>query len=511
MKKFLLFPLFYCCAFAQVTAAGFDVKTSSIIDQPAIEVLGDYNGSWYVIGFEKPNHPEKPARFYILKYAAGFPTAKCSPVYPPFGEKTDYLKAAIVDKKISIFYSRTEHLPDRPSMVDSREGYKQIPKIMRQDYDPVSLLPAGDPVAVFDEVKEHFAASGIDVVHSEDKTKTAILIKHYFRQSKFKLLLVDNVSDSVFQNIYELNTGKDLVSFRRMVVSNNCRVFLEAKTQIDPLHVDTRKKAVTNYYFLSAAKGEELQTLSKASPNGDNPVAKDPAIGCLNVNDGELAVSWDNYVNEHSPVLKSISVSIYNEQLQSTNTREIVPDESIITKAANYQKTKGGLENLVTQQLLPLSGENFLVILEQQRESIEKDKVTQIPVKTVERNYLLAYRMDAGLQLKSANFIDKRQSAHTLDYAFSSQAYRVNNDVYLFHNEDCAADDEHGLSLMGVCLSANGGEAVTKKIVHTSEDFFISLNHIYPGPENRILFTEEKLVDYTSEGKELKLLEVRVK
>ena len=136
MKILGFLPLFWCCFVLKASATGFDIKTSSIIDQPAIEVMGDYNNSWYVIGFEKPNHPDKPARFYILKYAAGFPNAKSSPVYPPFGEKTDYLKAAIVNNKLSIFYSRCERVVERPDMVDARDGYKQIPKVLRQDYDP---------------------------------------------------------------------------------------------------------------------------------------------------------------------------------------------------------------------------------------------------------------------------------------------------------------------------------------------------------------------------------------
>ena len=259
MKNFWLpvFCYFFCL---QACAAGYDIKTSSIIDQPAIEVLGDYNGSWYVIGFEKPNHPEKPARFYILKYAAGFPTAKCSPVYPPFGEKTDYLKAAIVNKKVSIFYSRTEHLPERPNMVDRRDGYKQIPKIMRQDYDPLTLLPAGEPVVVFDENKEHFAACGIDIAHSEDRTKTAILIKHYFRQNKFKIVLIDNAKDQSIERTYPIKTEKDLINFRRLLVNNDGQIFLEARKQDDPLHPDTKGKKGAQFYFFSVVESIQWST-----------------------------------------------------------------------------------------------------------------------------------------------------------------------------------------------------------------------------------------------------------
>ena len=509
LKIYLLFWFCFSCLLPAVYATGYDVKTSSIIDQPAIEVLGDYNGSWYVIGFEKPNHPDKPARFYILKYAAGFPTAKSSPVYPPFGEKTDYLKAAIVDKKISIFYSRTEHLPDRPNMVDSRDGYKQIPKILRQDYDAITLLPTGEPVVVFDELKEHFAASGIDIAQSEDKSKTAILIKHYFRQSKFKVLLIDNIKDAVSERSYEIKADKDLVNFRHMVVSNTGQIYLEAHTQLDPLHLSATNKTKPHYYFFSinATAHDEPQMIKISATNVGNPLSNDPTIACLN--NGELLVSYDYYVNT---VLKGITLTRYKPDLTISGTHNIVPDAKFITKAAPYQNNKTlGLDYLATIQLLPLQGSNFMLVTEFHRTTDNKDKVTGITTTLLERHYLITYRFDESMNVTAAHFIDKKQSAHNIGYAFSAQAYRQGNDVYLFHNEDCEADDEHGLALLSTRFPANGTEPVTQKIVRTSEDFFISLEHIYPGPDNRIMFTEEKIVDFSAEGRELKLFEVKVR
>ncbi len=515
MKNFLLFPLFYCFLLLRGYAAGFDIKTSSIIDQPAIEVLGDYNGSWYVIGFEKPNHPEKPARFYILKYAAGFPIAKSSPVYQPFGEKTDYLKAAIVDKKLCIFYSRTEHLPDRPNMVDGRDGYKQIPKILRQDYDPVTLLPAGEPVVVFDEAKEHFAASGIDIAQSEDQSKTAIVIKHYFRQSKFKVLLLDNITDAVFEHRYTLKTDKDLVNFKRIVVSNTGQVFLEARIQEDPLHPDTKDKRAHRFYFFSINKTNTddeapMLMLPSTNPGHDALINNDPLIACLN--NGQLVVAFDHYMNERSSVLKNISIKGYLPDFTPTASQEIIPDVKFTSKAASYQNNRAqGLEYVEGRQIIPLDGGNFMLIAECRHSTDSKDKVTGLSTTLFERHYLLAYRLDESMTIKAADFIDKHQSAHNIYSAFSAQASRLGNDVFLFYNEDCAADDEHGLYLLGTKLLANGTESTTQKIVHTSEDFFVSLNHIYVSSTGRILFTEEKIVDFDVEGRQLKLLEIKPK
>jgi hypothetical protein len=510
LKNFFLPLFFWLCLVLKVSATGFDIKTSSIIDQPAIEVLGDYNNSWYIIGFEKPNHPDKPARFYILKYAAGFPAAKSSPVYPPFGEKTDYLKATIVNGKLSIFYSRCERVVERPDMVDSRDGYKQIPKIMRQDYDPVTLLPSGDPVTIFDEAVEHFASSGIELAQSDDKSKTAILIKHYFRQQKFKVILIDNGKGPLFERTFPIKTEKDLINFKHIVVGNDGQMLLEAKTQEDPLLLQGKGKKPVRFYFFSInSKNDVPQIMSLDAAVGGNQSSGEPAIAILN--NGEFIISYDHYASDRSPVLKGISVSKYKTDFELLATQDLAPDQKLLDRAAVYQKTKAGLENLETRQLLPLDAGNFVLLAEYRRATDNKDKVTGAITTVLDRHYLLAYRFDNQLTLIATSFIDKKQTTHTIDYAFSFQAYRKGNDVYLLHNEDCESDDEHGLNLLNSFLPAAGGEPITQKIVHTSEDFFISLEHIYPGSNNRILFAEAKVVDFSVEARELKLLEVRVK
>jgi len=511
LKKFLIPSFLSFCLVTGAFATGFDIKTSSIIDQPAIEVLGDYNGSWYVIGFEKPNHPEKPARFYILKYAAGFPTAKVSPVYPPFGEKTDYLKSAVINGKICVFYSRTEHLSERPDMVDNRDGYKQIPKIMCQRYDPVSLLPSGGPVAVFDETKEHFAASGIDIAQSEDHSKTAILIKHYFRQNKFKVLLFDNNKGPLFERSYDLKTEKDLVNFRHMVVGNNGQIFIEAKTQEDPLHPYTKGKKMLRYYFFSINnQGDEPKMLNLAEDAGGNQYAGDPVIAILST--GELLVSYERFAGDHSPLMTGISIAKYKNDFTVSGAGEITPSAKFITQASAYQTTKeSGLEYIETRQILPLQDGNFMLLAEYHRTTESKDKTTGANTTLTENNYLITYRLDNTMAVTASNFIDKKQSSHSSNYAFSARAYHKGNNVYLFHNDDCECDGEHGLSLFCTTLSATGGEPATQKIVGTSADFFISMQQLYTDQTNRILFTEEKIVDFTSESKELKLLELRLR
>ena len=89
--------IFYCLFITGAFASGFDIKTSSVIAQPNVEVLGDLKGSWYAIGFEKPGNLNKPPRYQIFKYATGFKTGKTSILFSSFGEKTLYLRSAFIN------------------------------------------------------------------------------------------------------------------------------------------------------------------------------------------------------------------------------------------------------------------------------------------------------------------------------------------------------------------------------------------------------------------------------
>jgi hypothetical protein len=93
----------------------------------------------------------------------------------------------------------------------------------------------------------------------------------------------------------------------------------------------------------------------------------------------------------------------------------------------------------------------------------------------------------------------------------SAQAFRKGNDVYLFHNDDWESDDEHGMSLLCSKLAAAGGEPETKKIVHTSDDFFPCMQHVWFNTAGKILISEEKSVDFEDVSREVKLLEVTLK
>ena len=211
--------------------------------------------------------------------------------------------------------------------------------------------------------------------------------------------------------------------------------------------------------------------------------------------------------------MTGISIAKYKSDFSVSGASEITPSVKFIARASAYQTTKeNGLEYIETRQILPLQGGNFMLLAEYRRTTEGKDKVSGANTTFTENNYLITYQLDNNMAVSAANFIDKKQNTHASGYAFSARAYHKGNEVYLFHNDDCSdCDGEHGLSLFCTTLPANGGEPSTQKIVGTSADFFISMQQLYTDQTSRILFTEEKLVDYTSESKELKLLELRLR
>src|ERR1043165_606691 len=148
MIKNILTSIFTAMLATNLFAAGFDIKTSSIIDQPGVEVLGDYKGSWYVVGFEAAGTLNRPPRYKIFKYAPGFKNGKISPLYESFGEKTLYLESAFINNKISMFYAKCGKREDVSILLDKRDGRRQLPVIMRQDYDPNTLEAIGLPETV---------------------------------------------------------------------------------------------------------------------------------------------------------------------------------------------------------------------------------------------------------------------------------------------------------------------------------------------------------------------------
>jgi len=141
-------------------------------------------------------------------------------------------------------------------------------------------------------------------------------------------------------------------------------MLVEAKTQEDPLLLDPKGKKLLKYYFFSVnGEDDDPPVMSLAAAVGGNQTSSVPAIAVLN--SGELVISYDHYANDHSPVLKGISVSKYKTDFTLIATYDIVPDQKLLDKASAYQTTKEkGLEYLETRQILPLDGGNFLLIAE---------------------------------------------------------------------------------------------------------------------------------------------------
>lgn len=494
-----------------VFATGFDIRTSSVIVQPDVEILGYRKGSWYVIGFDKPGNLNKPPQYKFFKYAEGFKTGFSSPLYKSFGEKTYYLQSAIAQNRISMFYARCEKRKDEETMMETRPDRKQLPVIMRQDFDLDSLTPVGESKVIFDETDEYFACSGINIAESNDKSKTVLLLKPYYKQYKYKVILTDNNSGEFFSKSFDFKEMKTYLQFFDVKVTNGGAVFITAKMRDDVItlsQTSNGKTQNTYYVFCITASGEMKEPLKIESPEGGKQYLADPKMEMLNSE--EAIVAFDFFNDAVRKSYQGTSFYRFDANLALTGRHDVTPDTKLIPRATTYRYFKKGKEftNVESMQILPLEGRNFMLIAEYKDTSANPDKTSP---QIIERGYMITLRIDENLGSVAQHFIMKKQLSATVNYGFSAKAFRKGNDVFLFHNNDWESDDEHEMELGCTVLKADGSEPVKQKIVNTSNDFFCNMNLVFSSATNKIVLTEQKIVDYENITREVKLLEITVK
>jgi hypothetical protein len=511
MTNRVLYSLLFLSLHFNAFSGGFDVKTSSVIQQPDVKVLGDFNGSWYMLGFEKPGNLNKPPQYRILKYAQGFGSSKTSKLYPSFGEKTYYLCAAFINNKVSLFYSKCEKREDEESMMDAREGRKHLPVIMRQDFDPNTLEADGGTKVVFDEIDERFTASGMMFAESEDKSKTAILFKCFYRQQKFKVWIIDNKTGKEFSRTVDFKESKENLQFLSVQINNQGTVYVSAKLRTDIISAapSTGPKFQNKYYLYAInIDDEKPKQLTLLSPIGKDQFLENPITNVLS--GGELVVAFSSFSDEKHLLFKGFSVTVYDAELNVKGKREITPDAKFAEDAGAYHGLKKGKEfsNLTLHQIVPLPDKSFMLITEYKDTVFSTSKNTP---PSVERDYIVTFRLDESVNIKYQQFIPKKQISPTLGYAFSIRSFRKGTDVLLFYNSDWEADGDHDMNLQCTTIPGNGNATITQKVLNTSNDFFTNVVEFIPPSGNKVLFAVEKLVDFGEISREVKLLEVTVK
>lgn len=505
MNRFSLFV--FLCLFSVCTyAGGYNVKTSSIISQPGMEVLGEHNGSWYAIVFETPGNLNKPPQYRIFRYSAGFSNCKTSVLYPSFGEKTFYLRAAIINNKVAMFYSRCELRADEQAMMDKREGRAVMSSIERQDFDINTLEPIGDAKVIFDHNDDFFTSSGIDIAQSNDGSKAIVLIKPYYKYQKYKVVITDETTGTEKSSTHTFKELKQYLKFQRVGINNEGLVYMLAKVRDDIITISSDKpKAPYHLFALDANSKMPLVADFNPAEAGAKYTAE-PMTAVLN--NGEFVLVTDGFSDEARTVFTSETVTKFNAQLSKTGSREVTPSDKLLPAVQQYHTFKGGKEftNLHTQGILPMQGGNFMWLTEYQSkvESAVKNTPAQM-----EHSYMITFRFDENLAVKKQNFIHKKQISSTIDYAFSAQAFYKGNDVFLFYNDNWESDEEHSLNLKCTRLPLEG-DSETKKVMNTSSDFFISMDDLFVGDNNTVLFQVIHLVDFGDVTKEIKLLEVTV-
>lgn len=481
------------------------------MDQPNVTVLGQLKGAWYAIGFELPGNLNKPPQYKLYKYAAGLGSGKTSKLYPSFGEKTFYLQTTFTGSFISMYYARCEKRTDEESMLDNREGHKIMPMLYRQDYDMNTLEPAGEPKLLFDEKETYFSCSGIEVAESPDHSKNVVLFKPWYKGQKYKVVITDNTTGTTTEKIFDFKLLKEYLCFMHLAITNSGRVFMAAKVRDDVISLaPAKKEKPQNTYFLFSLDKETTEPLSITynSPVGKGRYLNDPQLAVLN--NGELLVTHDVFTDDKQQLFQGVAMARYNNELTATLKRDIAPDPKFATDAAAYRSAKKGREfaHLQTARILPLEGAAFMLLTEYRDTAINPTK--GLPC-IKEHGFLLSMRVDDKGGAQAQHFIYKKQLSATVDYAFSVQASRKGNEVYLFYNGDWEEDGDHSMNLMLTRLPADGGPADTRKIVNTSGDFFTNLRAIYTGAGTKVMFNETKLVDYGDVSREVKLLEITLK
>lgn len=501
----LSFLLFYAPVFA-----GIDIRTSSIIEYPGVEVLGYHNGSWYAIGFELPGNLNKPPRFQLFRYAAGFKSGKTSVTYNSFGEKTYYIRSAFVNNKVSLFYAVCEKRVDSEFMLEQREGHKLLPVIMRQDFDATTLESLGLPEMIYDEKDEYFTASGIEVVESDDKSKVAILIKPYYKQYKYKVIWVDNKTGSTAKATFDFKWRKEYLQFMQARLSNVGQLYLATKVRTDVISINTppKNKPQNTYYFFSLSSTGDTAAYKLNSPVANGQYLGEPTLEVLK--DGSAIAAFDYYNDARWKAWQGTSVLRLDMPLSNVLRSDFVPDQKFLPQVAAYRPFKKGSEytNLTTRQILPLPGKSFLILTEYTD--------TLPPLETgapprFEFGYMIATLVNDNMQIAAQHFIAKKQISATVAHAFSCKAYAKGSTACIFYNADWLADDENNMNLYYTQVGLDGAPPVQQKVVNTSNEFYTCVPRIYAGTNNNVMFREEKLVDFGDITRQVKLLEITLK
>ncbi|MBL7779548.1 MAG: hypothetical protein JNK66_14805 [Chitinophagales bacterium] len=506
MLKHLLQAIFFIPV--MLIAGGYEIKLSTVMDKPGVEFLGYKNDSWYAIGFEKPGNLNKPPRYTLYKYALAFKSGKASVLYPSFGEKTFYLQSGFNGNKISMYYAVCDRRSDEEWMMENRDSRKQLPVIMRQNFDANTLEPdTGGAQLIFDEKDEYFTCSGILLAHSPDGSKSAVLIKPYYKQQRFKLLIADAKSGTSIAKTYDFKEQKEYLQFLQMQINNDGQVYITARVRDDVISLapTTKNKPQNTYYIFSADANTPLAEPYKiASPNSGLFYAN--PLSTLSQN-GELVLAFDSYTDELRTLYRSTAMYRVDAKLNLMAKTQLSPSADVTAQCQTSNGSKKGKEfyKFKTQQIVNC-GKGYGVLVEY-ADTTAAQKT--IPAVVISGN-MLVFQTDDNMQQKANWLILKKQQSATVQYAFSARIMIKNNELNLLYNADWEADEEHFMNLMHTRLPADGSAAVTTKVVRTSDDFFINFSSVWTNG-NRIAFRQEKLVDFEDVGKEIRFLEITLK
>lgn len=488
---------------------GADAKLSAPIAEGGIvEVLGQSKGVWYTAVLQYDYSVLKTIT--IKAYQPGLASFKNVDLTVPWGDNGQYLKAAIINNKLSIIYAVYQGAVPRNAFVHN-EGTGNIPLIYRQDYDLTTLQKAGSAVKLFSDAKDGFSGSETDFAISDDKSKTGIIIKSRREEKKCKVIVYDNTDGELYNKVISFQAEEKMVHVPLFKVSNDGNALVMAKSIDGTWHLSNmRSGGAVSYYFAAVNdKGASIKNLKIASPvNGKDGYTTDPVANWLN--NGNIAIAYGIYKTKTGPEEGAMNLLLYDQDLKQLLQKSYSADEKLVAQANEIDKAKEGFNNLNFNEILPLTAGNFILITEYYRQ--KKESGNNYEHIYTYRHYAIIYKLNDKLDIANTAFISKKQFGEDImDFMFSVKANHKGDDAYLVYNESFESKPVDGLQLYCLHLPANNGQAETKKLVRTNDNYFTSIDAMITGEDGKFLAPALKFKGfYTGGAKGLKFVEVNV-
>ena len=493
MKKNLIAPLLLILIFCQAgLASGPTAKMGTVLNSPGkITVIGQVDNTWVVL--DVPDGKYK--YFNVTRYKDGLTDGKTMKMDARWEGQPYYVTAACVGNKISIFYKSF-----------SKGNYSGTPPIYMQNYDVTTLQPIGDAQLLYDKAKDGFTGTMVDIIYSDDHSKTLISI--YGNEAKSKLMVFDKAGKKLYDKPFVFKAEEKKLVFHGFLLSNDGNIMAVAASADASWHwgYGIRNGAKVSYYFYTVdIKSGDGKTLKLTSPVSADTYTGDPVAGWLS--NGNIAIAYGYYKTKTNAAVEGVHIAKYDPSFKMIAEKDIPADPAMVKQANEIEKASiDGFDHLKMNEIVPLEGDNFVLVTEYYFNKTTNQSSFEYC------NYGITYRMNDKMDLVAADFIAKQQQGVPLmDFCFSFKSCHVGNDVYVLYNEDFKSKNEDGLQLYALHLPADGSKPASTKLLRTSDHFYTSIADMVEGSNGKVFANALLMKGFYTGNKSMKMVEVSLK